>query len=149
MDESGKEGTMKEGIKESMNVLKPVMETLGLGPIPQPRWMPDWLHRLKKRRQRERALSQWTPVHYEPTQEQVNLMIAQELRDWAEMLVGYAHVDQEKSSIPRTGHKARFVQHFKYDPPESKKLSRRGHRRLLRKTIRKMDEKLKEMGIEV
>lgn len=97
----------------------------------------------------EKAVLRFKPVHYEPTEEQVDLMIAQELRDWAEMLIGHAHVDPEKSSIPRTGHKARFIQHFKYDPPKVKNLTERGKRRLLRQTMRKTGKTLEAMGITV
>lgn len=132
------------------NVILPQMANmLGIGPIPKPKWMPKFWHRHLKRRQMERAVSQWKPVHYEPTKEQEELMIAEELRDWAEMLIGYAHIDPEKSAIPRTGHKARFIQHLKYDPPKVKRLTERGKRRLLRKTMRKTEKTLETMGVTV
>lgn len=131
-------------------ILPQMANMLGIGPIPKPKWMPKFWHRHLKRQQTEKAISGWVPcppMHCEPTKKQVSMMIAQELRDWAECFIGYAHIDPEKSAIPRTKHKARFVQHFKYDPPRIKKLSKRGERRLLRKTMRETQKKLEAMGI--
>lgn len=79
-----------------------IAKTLGIQPIPRPRWMPKFWHRRKKRRQREETLAQWVPCRPEISERQVRIMIAQEFRDFAEMILGYSDIDPEKSSIPRS-----------------------------------------------
>lgn len=119
----------------------PHMESLlGIDLLPKPKWMPNWIWKLKERRQRENAIMQFKPVHYKPTKEQVAIMIAQELRDFAERILGYSHIDPEKSSIPRSNRRVngdRWMGNFKYEPPKQKKLSPRYERRILRKALRK------------
>lgn len=140
-----------------MPTIMPVMETLGLGPIPQPRWMPNFWHKRLRRKQMEQAVSRWEyvpPCVPEPTEEEIKIQIAQELRDWAERIIGYSHVDPEKSSIPRSKRRVNgrdsYIRHLKFiEPPKPRKLSPRAQRKLLRKTVRETDKKLEAMGIKV
>ena len=134
-------------------IVPQVCNILGIGPIPQPKWMPNFWYRRLKQKQREKALSQWVPVEPPvPTEEMMKVQIAQELRDWAERILGYSHVDPEKSSIPRSKFRVNsekwYVQYLKYDPPPAPKpLSKRARRRMLRKVIRDTDKKLAAVGL--
>ena len=138
-----------------MPTAKTMLDLFGIGPIPKPKWMPNLWHRRLKQKQQLHALSQWKLCPPpELTDEQMRMQIAQELRDWAERLIGYSHVDPEKSSIPRNKFRVNstdlYVKYLKYDPPPtSKPLSKRGHRRMLRKVIRDTDKKLAAMDIKV
>lgn len=125
---------------------------LGIDSSPKPKWMPNWVWKLKQRRQRENAIMKFKPVYYEPTDEQVAVMIAQELRDLAERVLGYSHIDPEKSSIPRSSRRVngdKWMRDFKYEPPKLKKLSPRREKRVLRKALRKADKMLEGMEITV
>ncbi|MHA2279823.1 MAG: hypothetical protein ACXAC5_02960 [Promethearchaeota archaeon] len=133
-------------------ILPQMANLLGLGPIPKPRWMPKWWYKRKKRRQMEQAVSQWKPVHINVPKEVVAMQIAMELRDFAEMVLGYSHVDPEKSAIarnPRRVGKTRWLQHFKYEPPKRKKVSERKQRRVVRRAMREVHTTLQQMGTPV
>lgn len=142
---------------DETKVLMPVLGTLMFGrkPIPRPRWMPKFWHNRLKRKQEEDSLMQWKlSPSPEPTEEQFKMLVAQELRDWAERIMGYSHIDPEKSSIPRNKFSVNgdkwFVRHLKYDTPKPRKeLTERQRRKMVRKSIRETDKKMKEMGIEV
>jgi len=77
----------------------------------------------------------------------VRMQIAQELRDFAEMIVGHSHIDPEKSIIRRSNRRVNgdvWMRHFKYTPPKVKKLNERS---IARKAIRETNKKLAEMDI--
>jgi hypothetical protein len=79
-------------------------------------------------------------------------MIAQEFRDFAEMILGYSHVDPEKSAIPRSKRRVncdKWLRYFEYKPPKPQKpITERQRRKMVRQAMRETDKKLKEMGIE-
>jgi len=133
-------------------VIPHMAKMMGIDLSPKPKWMPRWIWERKKRRQREDALMQWKPVIHEPSEEQVRIMIAQEFRDFAERILGYSHIDPEKSAIPRNARRVncdRWLKHFNYEPPKQKPLSPRQHKKVLRKAMRETDKKLAAMGIGV
>lgn len=124
---------------------------LGIEMNPKPRWMPKWVWALKKRRKREDAIMQWEPVHYEPTDAEVKMRIAQELRDFAERILGYSDINPEKSAITRTKRRVNgdtYMRYFKYNPPKPKVISERRKKRVLRSAIRKSDKGLEAMGFK-
>ena len=130
--------------------LPQIANMIGIGPIPKPKWMPKFWHRRLKRQQMEKAMSKWEPWQPEISKETVRMLIAQELRDFAEQIIGYSHVDPEKSAITRSTRRVggtQWLQHFKYNPPKRKKVSERQHRRVLRRAVRETEKKLEAMGI--
>ncbi len=56
-------------------------------------WKPEWVRRRQKENQDIKVVAQWTPIIHEPTETEINQALAQDLRDWAEMLVGYCNID--------------------------------------------------------
>lgn len=151
---------------DDTKVLMPVLGTLMFGrkPIPRPRWMPKFWHNRLKRKQEEDSLMQWKPCPSpEPTGEQLNMLMAQELRDWAERLMGYSHIDPEKSSIPRNKFRVNgnkwLVGHLKASlktdilklkkAKPKKEMTERQRRKIVRQSIRETDKKMKEMDIEI
>ena len=129
-------------------VLPQMASLLGLATSPKPKWMPNWIWKLKKRREREDAVMKWKPVHYKPTKEQVAMMVAEELRDWAEMIIGFSHIDPEKSAITRKRKgKTRWLQNLKYDPPKTKRISPRREKKVLRQALRETHKTLAAMGM--
>lgn len=141
-----------ESIDDPKVILPQMVNLLGIGPIPKPRWMPKFWHQRLKQKQREQALMRFKPVHYKLPDEVIRMQIAQELRDYAERIIGYSDIDPEKSAIVRNKNRVngtRWLQHFKYEPPKRKKMSKRQMRKLVRKTIRETDKKLQSMNITI
>lgn len=133
-------------------IVPQMIGVLGLKSPPKRKWWkPEWVRRRQKENQDIEVMSQWTPIIHEPTEAEMNQALAQDLRDWGEMLVGYCDIDPEKSSIgrrrpPGTNSLRGWMSHLKYEPPKTKEASKR---KLMRQSIREANRKMAKAGVKI
>lgn len=139
-----------QSIDDPKVILPQMINLLGIGPMPKPKWRPKFWHRHLERKRREQTLMNFKPFRYKPSADVIRMQIAQELRDFAERIIGYSDIDPEKSAIVRDKNRVsgiKWLQYFKFEPPKPIKISKRQHRGLVRKAIREADKKLQDMNI--
>ena len=75
------------------------------------------------------------------------MRIAVEIRDWAELMIGYCHIDPEKSSIRRGGPKFGFFKrHEIVLKKEFAKEGKMSDKQMRQKAVRDTEKKLAKMG---